>query len=229
MAHFSVIVPAAGSSTRFGGPTNKLMRELCGEPVLTHTLRQFARRDDVAEIVVASPDKKSVEQCISNLIKPQQVKVKICDGGTCRAGSVWEGLKAGSPDIEWVAVHDAARPLVPQTVIDRVFAAALEHGAAAAAMPVTSTIKQAQGPLPSLVRRTLPREQLWAMQTPQAMRRADLARGFADCQVPLYEVTDDVQILELAKLPVVLVLGDEKNIKITTPLDLQIAQTLLDS
>jgi len=229
MANFSVIVPAAGSSTRFGGRVNKLLQDLRGLPVLTRTLGQYALRADVAEIVVASWDRESAGQCIAKLDEPLRKKVRLCDGGTCRAGSVREGLKAGSQEIQWVAVHDAARPLVSQSVIDRTFAAAIQHGVAAAAMPMSLTIKQAIGPLPAPVMKTLPREQLWAMQTPQAMRRADLSEAFDKCPLPLEQVTDDVQLLELAERQVWLVLGDEKNLKITTPLDLQIAQTLLES
>jgi 2-C-methyl-D-erythritol 4-phosphate cytidylyltransferase len=229
MPDFSVILPAAGSSTRFGGSVSKLFLDLAGQPVLTRTLRQFARRDDVREIIVAAFDRQAVGQCVAKLESPFRGKIKICDGGTCRAGSVQMGLLAGSREIEWVAVHDAARPLVPQDVIDRTFAAAVQHGAAAAALPAHLTIKQAIGPLPAPVQRTLPRDQLWAMQTPQAMRRADLADAFATCPIPLDQITDDVQLLEIAGKLVWLVPGDEKNLKITTPLDLQIAQTLLDS
>jgi 2-C-methyl-D-erythritol 4-phosphate cytidylyltransferase len=91
------------------------------------------------------------------------------------------------------------------------------------------TIKQANGPLPAPVVKTLPRQQLWAMQTPQAMRREDLYNAFLACPIPLPDVTDDVQLLELIGKPVWLVNGEERNLKITTPLDLQIAQALFDA
>jgi 2-C-methyl-D-erythritol 4-phosphate cytidylyltransferase len=227
MVDFSVILPAAGSSTRFGSPVNKLLQDLGGLPVLTRTLLQFAQRADVREIVIATHDRVAALQCVEKLRPALREKIRLCAGGTCRAGSVRAGLEAVANGIEWVAVHDAARPLVSQEVIDRTFSAANQHGAAAAALPVHLTIKQAIGPLPAPVQRTLPREQLWAMQTPQAMRREDLAQAFANCPIPLEQVTDDVQLLELAEKRVWLVPGDERNIKITTQLDLQIARGLL--
>ena len=94
-------------------------------------------------------------------------------------------------------------------------------------MPVSLTIKQADGPLPARVQRTLPRASLWAMQTPQVMRRADLLRAFETCPLPLEQVTDDVQLLELAGQPVWLVEGDERNLKVTTRMDLRVAEMVL--
>src|SRR5438874_1748671 len=127
------------------------------------------------------------------------------------------------PEIEWIAVHDAARPLVSPGLIDRTLAAAVEHGAAVPALPVHLTIKQATGPLPARVQRTLPRQTLWAMQTPQFMRRAALLDAFEKCPLPLDQVTDDVQLIELAGGEVWLVEGDERNLKITTSADLHLA------
>ena len=101
------------------------------------------------------------------------------------------------------------------------------RGAAVPALPVSLTIKEATGPLPSRVRRTVPRHELWAMQTPQVMRRADLTDAFARCPVPLEQVTDDVQLLELLGREVWLIPGDERNVKITTPVDLEIARVLM--
>jgi 2-C-methyl-D-erythritol 4-phosphate cytidylyltransferase len=140
---------------------------------------------------------------------------------------VLRGLRELPDNVEWVAVHDAARPLVSQQLIDDTFAAAREHGAAVPALPVNLTIKQATGPLPSKVLRTVPRHELWAMQTPQIMRRRELLEGFEKCPLPLEQVTDDVQILELTGNNVWLVAGDDRNLKITTPLDVQIAELLL--
>jgi 2-C-methyl-D-erythritol 4-phosphate cytidylyltransferase len=214
MAQFAVIIPAAGRSTRFG--TNKLLETLDGVAVLDRTLRAFEQRSDVAQIIVASNDP---------LTAP---KVTTCKGGSTRAESVLNALRAVPSNIEWVAVHDAARPLVSRALIDRTFAAALEHGAAVPAMPVHLTIKQAHGPLPAKVERTLPRQQLWAMQTPQVMRRAALLDAYERCPIPLDQVTDDAQLLELAGHDVWLVPGDEQNIKITKPVDLKLAELWLN-
>jgi len=224
---FAVIIPAAGRATRFGAGKSKLFVPLCGQPVLTRTLAAFAGRADVQQIVVATADRDAVGQCVDLLPKSLQLKVHICPGGECRAQSVAAAAGAVSDSIDWVAVHDAARPLVSNELISRAFSAATAHGAAAAAMPVGLTIKQCDGPLPAPVRRTVPRHDLWAMQTPQAMRRRDLLDALAACPIPLADVTDDVQLLELCGKPVWLVEGEQRNIKITTPMDLQIAEALL--
>ncbi len=229
MSDFAVIIPAAGSSSRFGGTVNKLLQTLGDRPVLAWTLSRFAPRADVREIIVACNDADSVGNCANWLDPSLRDKVRISPGGTCRSDSVRVALLATSPDIEWVAVHDAARPLAPREMIDRTFAAALQYGAAATALAAHLTIKQAFAPLPAKVLRTLPRRELWAMQTPQAMRRRDLLEAYSACKIPLEEITDDVQLLELAGKNVYLVQGDEKNLKITTALDLQIARILMES
>ncbi|MGD0464156.1 MAG: 2-C-methyl-D-erythritol 4-phosphate cytidylyltransferase [Tepidisphaeraceae bacterium] len=229
MPDFAVILPAAGRSTRFGGSISKLLQPLAGRPVLAWTLSTFANRDDVRQIVVATTDPDAIRHCAASLENSALAKLKICPGGACRADSVRLAALACDPSIVWLAVHDAARPLVSQALIDRTFQSALAHGAAAAALAVHLTIKQAAGPLPAPVRQTLARHDLWAMQTPQAMRRQDLIDAFAACPIPLDQVTDDVQLLELAGKPVWLVDGEERNLKITTPLDLQIARALIGS
>ncbi|HEX4056603.1 MAG TPA: 2-C-methyl-D-erythritol 4-phosphate cytidylyltransferase [Tepidisphaeraceae bacterium] len=227
MPDFAVILPAAGRSTRFGGSTSKLLQPLAARPVLAWTLDAFAARDDVRQIVIAANAPDAIRDCAKGLEKSVLAKLKICPGGSCRADSVRLAALACDAAIDWIAVHDAARPLVSQALIDRTFQVALAHGAAAAALPVHLTIKKAAGPLPAQVKQTIPRHDLWAMQTPQAMRRQDLLDAFAACPIPLDQVTDDVQLLELAGKPVWLVEGEERNLKITTPVDLQIADTLL--
>ena len=124
-------------------------------------------------------------------------------------------------------MHDAARPLVSQELITRTLAAAVERGAAVGALPVAQTVKEASGPLPAPAARTVPRAKLWTVQTPQIMRRAELLAAFESCPLPLEQVTDDLQLIELAGKPVWLVEGEERNIKVTTPTDLRIAEMLL--
>ena len=114
-----------------------------------------------------------------------------------------------------------------RALIDRTLAAAIEHGAAVPAMPVTLTIKQATGPLPAKVQRTIARNALWAMQTPLIARRVDLQNAFERCPIPLEQVTDDMQLLELQGKDVWLVPGDEQNLKITTEIDLNMAEIFL--
>jgi len=158
---------------------------------------------------------------------PSQNRLRFCVGGACRAESVFNALRQVPLQIEWVAIHDAARPLVSQALIDRTLEAAKSYGAAVPALPVALTIKQATGPLPARVERTVPRQSLWAMQTPQVMRRADLLAAFENCPLPLEQITDDAQLLELCGGEVWLVEGEERNLKITTQSDLLIAGLLL--
>jgi len=226
MDQFAVIMPAAGRSARFGGPKNKLFEEIAGVTVFRRALDTFLQRKDVASVVIATGPGQTSTDFLGEQSSPDS-RLLFTPGGSSRAESVSRALKQVPESIAWVAVHDAARPLVSQQLIDRTFAAALQHGAAVPALAVPWTIKQATGPLPAKVQRTLPRHELWAMQTPQVMRRNDLLRAYEHCPLPLEQVTDDVQLLELSGQEVWLVEGVERNLKITTQIDLQIASMLV--
>lgn len=221
MTRFSVIIPAAGSSRRFGQPTNKLLQPLAGRAVIARTVGAFLARPDVAQVVMPTGLADELRAVL-----PSDPRLIFCDGGPTRAHSVQNAANLLRADVDWVAVHDGARPLISQELIDRTLAAAVEHGTAVPALPVNLTIKEAPGPLPARVERTVPRDRLWAMQTPQIVRRADLLRAFQHCPIPLAQVTDDVQLIELLGGEVWLVAGEERNLKITTPLDLRIAEML---
>jgi 2-C-methyl-D-erythritol 4-phosphate cytidylyltransferase len=229
MPSFAVILPAAGRSTRFG--QDKLAAPLRGCPVLQRSVMAFLDRDDVSHVIIATNDFASTHAALtaapSGEAIPVNPKINICTGGATRAQSVRAALEQVPRDVNWIAVHDAARPLISSELIDRTFAAAIEHGAAVPALPVHLTVKQAVGPLPAKVIRTLPRHELWAMQTPQVMRRADLAEAFASCPLPLEQITDDVQLLELAGKEVWLMPGEERNLKITTAADMRLAELFL--
>ena len=225
MSPVAVLIPSAGLSTRFG--RNKLKELLLGESVMLRTVRAFIDRPDTAVVVLATPAGLTPRETL-----PQDLaafagghpKLKLIEGGPTRAHSVQRALAAVPADVEWVAVHDAARPLISADLIDRLYAHAESHGSAVPAMPVKLTIKQAVGPLPASVGRTLPRAQLWEMQTPQVMRRADLTRAFDTTPTTLETVTDDAQLLESVGLPVWLIDGEERNLKLTTPQDLAAAE-----
>ena len=229
MTSFAVILPAAGGATRFGGPVNKLLAPLARVPLVVHALRAFLSRPDVVQLVVPTSDPARLEDAASPALAKclKDPRVRRCAGGASRAESVRRGLAEVREDVQWVAVHDAARPLVSEALVTRTLAAAVEHGAAVGALPLTQTVKEADGPLPAHSLGTVPRSRLWAVQTPQIMRRADLAAAFETCPVPLGQVTDDLQLIELAGKPVWLVEGDEINIKVTTRTDLRIAEMLL--
>jgi 2-C-methyl-D-erythritol 4-phosphate cytidylyltransferase len=229
MNTFAAIFPAAGRSVRYGTGRSKLLEDLKGKTILRRAVEAFASRDDVGAIVIAAPpdDVEVLSEALGELSRDRRVKFRA--GGACRAESVRNGLREVAKDVEWVAVHDAARPLVSQELISRTLEAAWRHGAAVPAMSVALTIKQAAGPLPAQVVRTVPRHELWAMQTPQIMARADLLAAFEACPIPLDQVTDDAQVLELVGKPVWLVEGEERNLKITTPADLKVAKMLISS
>ena len=228
MSSLAVILPAAGRSARFGGGRDKLLEPLEGRAVVSHAVGAFLARQDVALIVLPTNQRDAIEAALAGQRGPLDSRVRFCDGGASRAESVLSALRIVPEGIEWVAVHDAARPLVSQALIDRTFEAARKHGAAVPALPVALTIKQASGPLPARVERTVPRQTLWAMQTPQIMRRADLLAAYASCTLPLAEVTDDTQFLELAGCEAWLVEGEERNLKITTSNDMRLAALWLN-
>ncbi|HYE18769.1 MAG TPA: 2-C-methyl-D-erythritol 4-phosphate cytidylyltransferase [Tepidisphaeraceae bacterium] len=227
MPDFAVIIPAAGSSTRFGA--DKLRIRLAGKDVLHWAIEAFLSRTDVVSLVIPSRTQGFGDDrpTYADLIQ-SDARFKWAAGGASRAESVFSALRQVPDPVEWVAVHDGARPLVSQALIDRTLAAAVRYGAAVPAMPVALTIKQAAGPLPARVERTIPRAGLWAMQTPQVMRRADLLAAFESCPIPLAQVTDDVQLIELAGKDVYLVEGEERNIKITTPGDIRVAESWIE-
>jgi 2-C-methyl-D-erythritol 4-phosphate cytidylyltransferase len=229
MPSFAVILPAAGRSIRFG--EDKLATRLLGRPVLQRSVMAFLDRQDVSQVIIATNDFSATHAALTSAPSSDAIlanpRLNMCAGGAVRAQSVRAALAKVRPEIEWIAVHDAARPLVSPELIDRTVAAAIEHGAAVPALPVHLTVKQAVGPLPAKVIRTLPRHELWAMQTPQVMRRVDLFQAFASCPLPLEQVTDDVQLLEMAGKEVWLVEGDEKNLKITTAADIKLAELFL--
>ncbi len=225
MPRFSLILPAAGRSTRFGGPRSKLLEPLQGVPVIARAIRPFLDRSDLAQAIIPCADPEGLAAAIGAASDP---RIVLCAGGSSRAHSVLEALKRVSADVEWVAVHDAARPLISQPLIEATLQAAATHGAAVPALPVALTIKQATGPLPAKVEMTVPRARLWAMQTPQVVRRTDLLDAFARCPIPLEDVTDDVQLLELIGKEVWLIAGEERNLKMTTAVDVQLAEYWLN-
>src|SRR5687767_2224171 len=161
MPSIAVIIPAAGSSSRFGGGRNKLLEPLVGGAVIARTVGTFLARTDVVRIVIPT----GMEGELRGIL-PGDSRIRYCAGGQTRAHSVFNALRQVGAEAEWVAVHDGARPLVSQALIDRTLATAMKHGAAAVpALAVSLTIKEASaaGPLPAKVERTVPRERLWAM------------------------------------------------------------------
>lgn len=216
------VIVAAGSASRMGG-IDKVMAELQGEPVIVHTVRQFQECDAIHEIVVVTRPDLIVP--IMDLCHDFPKLKAVVAGGSSREESVHLGLNALSKKVKLAAIQDGARPLVTWQLIDRVVRAANTFGAAVPAIPVKDTIKVAQG---GFVKETPNRSTLWAVQTPQVFD-FDLLRGaLKQAMEQKWEITDDCSAVERLGMKVRVVPGDERNIKITTPVDLRIAQLLLE-
>ena len=217
-----VVIVAAGSASRMGG-IDKVMAQLKGEPMIVRTVRTFQECDAVSEIVIVTREDLIVP--ISDLCK-EMVKVKaVVVGGKSRQESVNLGLNSLSNKVKLAAVHDGARPLITWQVIDRAIRAANTYGAAAPAIPVKDTIKVVEG---RIVKNTPDRATLFAVQTPQVFD-FDLLRGaLKKAEQEGSQVTDDCSAVELMGFKVKIVEGDERNIKVTTPMDLKIAEMLLE-
>lgn len=216
------VIVAAGSASRMGG-IDKVMAPLGGEPMIARTVRAFQECDAISEIVVVTREDLIVP--IGRLTRDMSKVTAVVAGGASRQESVHLGLNALSDKVKLAAIHDGARPFVTWQLIDWVVRAANSYGAAAPAIPVKDTIKEVQG---FVVKNTPDRSALRAVQTPQVfdfdILRAALKKAKADGA----EVTDDCSAVERMGMSVKIVEGDERNIKITTPLDLKIGELLLE-
>lgn len=216
------VIVAAGSASRMGG-IDKVMAELGGVPMIVRTVRSFQQSDVISEIVIVTrPD--LIVRITSLCGKFDKVKAVVA-GGTSRQESVALGMSALSRKVKLVAIQDGARPLITSEVIERTVRAAHTYGAAAPAVPVKDTIKTVRG---GVVVETPDRAGLRAVQTPQVFD-IDLLRGaLKKAQQDGAAVTDDCSAVERMGMSVRLVEGDERNIKVTTPIDLKIAELLLE-
>jgi len=222
LKYCGAVIVAAGSASRMGG-IDKVMAPLGGEPMILRTVRTFAQCDAIREIVVVTrPDLLTV---IMGLCKDFEKVTAVVAGGSSRPESVMNGLNALSSKVRLAAIQDGARPLITWQVIDRTVRAANTYGAAAPVVPVKDTIKVTAG---GFVESTPDRRYLYAVQTPQVFD-FDLLRGaLKKAKDDGAEITDDCSAVERLGMKVKLVEGDEENIKVTTPMDLKIAQMFLE-
>ena len=221
----TAIVPAAGSSTRMGG-INKLTAEIGGVPVLVRTLQAIDAAQLVDEIVVAASEAQLVE--IAGLCKEAGLHkpVKVIRGGATRLESVLAASAEANAKADLLAVHDGARALIRPEEFDDVVRCAQRTYAAAPAVPVTDTIKTADAN--GLVTGTPDRKSLYAVQTPQVFRSEILKAALQTAVRDGAEVTDDCGAVERLGKQVYLTAGSRENIKITTPLDLVVAEAILE-
>src|SRR6266404_2119841 len=220
------IVVAAGKGTRLGGNQPKQFLELCGVPIIIHTLRQFERCEEINEIIVVVPAESTA--AFSSLAEKFAIRklVRVVPGGATRAQSVRRGLDAIA-NAEIVAVHDGVRAFVSSDEIDSVVAAARASGAAILVAPVADTIKDIEN---GRVKRTLTRHNLRRALTPQCFSYDLLKRAYDqldEVESAGVEVTDDSLLVERLGAEIVAVEGSSRNIKITEEEDLALAETLL--
>ena len=204
---------------------DKLFAVIAGEPVIAHAIRAFERATSVSEIVVAGREQWHDEiRKIASVAGFKKIRV-IVPGGERRQDSVRAGLDRINHDAKFVAVHDAARPLITPEQIERAFAQCRIHGAAALAQPVNDTLKRADADL--LVVGSVDRRQLYAMQTPQIFERKLLEDAYRAVYAENILVTDEVSAVERLGYKVALVLDDDFNLKITYPRDLPLADFII--
>ena len=222
LKYCGAVIVAAGTASRMGG-IDKVMAELEGEPMILRTVRTFQTCDAIREIVIVTREDLIVP--IMGLCAGVDKVKAVVLGGSSRQESVERGLSALSDKVKLVAVQDGARPLITHAVIDRTVRAAHSYGAAAPAIPVKDTIKVVTG---GVVSSTPDRKTLQAVQTPQVFDLAMLKGALKKAKADGAEVTDDCSAVERLGMSVKIVEGDERNIKVTTPMDLKIAKLLLE-
>ena len=222
LKYCGAVIVAAGNASRMGG-IDKVMAPLMGEPMICRTVRAFQECCAIKEIVIVTrPD---LIESIVNLCSGYHKVKAVVAGGSSRQESVEKGLEALSKKVRLVAIQDGARPLITGVLIDNTVRAANIYGAAAPGIPVKDTIKVVKG---GLVDHTPNRSTLQAVQTPQVFDY-DLLRGaLKKAKEEKAELTDDCSAVERLKMSVKMVEGDERNIKVTTPMDLKIAEMLLE-
>ena len=225
MSKFAVILPAAGNSSRFGDSRRKKpFVDLKGRPVWVRTAEAFTGRDDVVQTIlcIAADDLESFRmKFAANLAF---MEIEIVEGGKTRAESVENALAKVKEDVDFVAVHDAARPLITKKWIGEVFDAAEKTGAAIPAVPLSSTIKRVDD---TTITETVDRRGLYAAQTPQVFAKQVLLDAYAKRQG--YEATDEAELVERSGHPVTIVEGWPMNLKITTQEDFRMAEALIDA
>ena len=222
LKYCGAVIVAAGTASRMGG-IDKVMAPINGEPMIVRTVRTFQNAVAVKEIVIVTRE-DLIPKITSLCGKFDKVRAVVV-GGKDRAESVKNGLRMLSKQVKLAAVQDGARPLITEAVIDRTIRAAHTYGAAAPAIPVKDTIKVVEG---GIVSSTPDRATLKAIQTPQVfdfdLLKAALKKAFEDGAA----ITDDCSAVERMGFKVRIVEGDERNIKVTTPMDLKIAELLLE-
>lgn len=221
----SAIIVAAGDSVRMGADDSKQFIPLLGKPAIEYTISAFQKCDMISEIVIVCRDqdkeriKKLADDCGFSKVRA------IVEGGESRAESVKNGIEAASEECEFYAIHDGARPLVLVEEIERVVEAAIEIGAATLGTTVTDTIKIVDSS--NIITGTPARSELRAVQTPQVFEKELYRFAVDEARGDLMYFTDDCALIENMGGEVEIVTGSSENIKLTTPIDIVIAESIL--
>ena len=223
MKSYAVIL-GGGSGRRMGSDLNKIFLPLRGIPAIIRSIAPFTGLCAGAVVVAAENEINDMRALLSRYGLDRFVKA-VVPGGKERQYSVWNGLKALPEDAECVLIHDGARSLVTEDIIQRAMASVAQHGSGIAAVPVVDTIKRATED--GLVVDTPERASLYAVQTPQAFRMELILQAHLKAQEDGFLGTDDASLLEHAGMPVYLSEGSRENLKLTTPIDLELADLIL--
>lgn len=225
MAKVAVVIPAAGQGRRMQTLVNKQFLHLQGMPVIVHTLQVFEASAAIGEVILVCADgEKTIYEELLGVFGIRKV-TRVVAGGAERQDSVYNGLQALPDDTGIVLVHDGARPLVDMGIIERVICAAGDYGAAIAAVQVKDTIKSVNAA--GQVEKTLERDRLYQIQTPQGFRYEILMKAYTQACAAGFKGTDDAALAEWAGFNIQVVPGTYENIKITTAEDLVLAEAIL--
>lgn len=222
-ADVGVVIVAAGSATRAGSSELKQFRWIAGKPMLLHSVQIFQARPDVSMVVCVLP-KSYAGDPPPWLLQGDPDRLLIATGGRERGESVFNGLEDIPEEVNIVVIHDAARPLVDEDTISRVIAEARTGRGAVAALPVVDTLKEVDEE--GRITRTIPRDRLWRAQTPQAFPRAMIEEAYVRARRERISATDDAALCEQLGMPVVVVRGSERALKVTDAADFARAEAL---
>ena len=227
MAKLAVIIPAAGSGSRMGSRLPKPFLELCGKSILGHTITSFLDAEGLAQVIIATSKEwfAEVEKTLQSF-EVEGVAFNLVEGGAERQFSIHNALGSLQPDIELVAVHDAVRPFISVELINKCCSKAMELGGAIIAVPAKDTIKQVNEA--GEIQNTPERKKLWQAQTPQVFRKELLVEAYSKAIEENFVGTDDSSLVERTGGSVGVVEGDRENLKITYPIDLKIAELILN-
>lgn len=221
------VIPAAGSGIRMGGDRAKQFLELGGRPLLAVTLKPFQLCGKVEAVILVVPSEE-VDYCREEIVERFALdKVrKVVPGGERRQDTVRLGIQATNGDYDLVLIHDGVRPLIHRRLLEEVLEAARTHRAVITGLPARETVKEADST--GRVLKTVDREKVWLVQTPQVFRYEDIFQAHETAlREGWEEATDDAFLVERLGVPVHVIEGSEDNIKITTPHDLEMAQILM--